>query len=164
MNTSRHLTARPLNVLKRLGRPAPLSNINLLRVRSLHTHLTSPATSSAHGLAVRHTRPCAWSPNLPSPLATRSIFIQTEITPNTDVGILQFHTHSMANYFRHSNSFPITTYCQRLSLLHSSSISLLDQPWLPHILRPWPRDSSTLMELHLCSMDLILSQSQRLRM
>ena len=150
-----------LNLLRILRRPTLVSNP--LWIRSLHTRVISPATSSTHRPTASPTRHCGWS-SLPAPQAVRSIFIQTENTPNADVSISNSYSRAITNSSRLSNSFPITLYCQRAFLLRSSNTCLPDPPWLPRTLRPWPRDSSTLMELHLFSMVLISSQSPRLRM
>ena len=122
--------ARSSKVVARFGRPP---RDRLLSSRSLHIRLRTPPFPAAR-------RPSVPNIDRLTPFATalrvggiRSIFIQTENTPNSDVSITRFQIGLMTDVYRPSNSSLIIPSCQKVFPLRSSNICPQDRLWPPHI-------------------------------
>ncbi len=128
----------PLRALRILEQTSQISSrgYRTFRQRARPTLL---ATSSTRPRPLAH-QSCLQSLRTPQGIigGIRTIFIQTEITPNADVSFEIMSTiDEKLKSTRHLNLSQTTQYSQRTYQRHFSSISHQDQHWPRHILRLW---------------------------
>ena len=116
-----------------------VSQITFRARRDYHLNIgsKSAARSSASKRPILDTSASSKLPSRNSFPGTnmRSIFIQTENTPNADVGSQRVpDSYRILTVSRPSSSFPITKYFQKNYRVRSSNICRPGLHWHPHIL------------------------------
>jgi hypothetical protein len=135
----------PRVAMRSLSRTAPTLRSSTPRVATRCMHQkASPITSSTLQHRPRVQR---WSKSATPVAATvsrRTLFIQTEPTPNADVCASPHHTyHILTTHPRLSNLIPTNASSPKLSPLPSSNTSAHARPSHPHIPPLSLRNSST---------------------
>lgn len=134
LHANSKLAKSPTALARLVGAPSNRPSCS----RSLHMRPWTPAFPSARRPSVPHTKAL-------TPFATafriggiRTIFIQTENTPNSDVSSPKIQDRPATDMHRPSNSSLIIPYCQKVSRPHFLNTFPQGQLWPPHILRLWP--------------------------